>query len=142
MIMHLDKRFHQAYSRLPTPLRPDQAQPFELSSAGSRRYLVQQRIFMGITLHNRLMRLHRPYMQKGYDDPNYAYSTRTCIESAYALLDLAKQSPQVLCRWWVVLVHVWTAGLVISADLVRRTASFSDCRRQREATVSVLSLLE
>ena len=74
---------------------------------------------MGITLHNRLLRLHRAYMTRGYTDPTYAYSTRTCHDSAYQLLELVSQSRAVLCKWWVVLVHVWTSGLVIAVDMVR-----------------------
>ncbi|WVR03307.1 hypothetical protein IAU60_000298 [Kwoniella sp. DSM 27419] len=143
-IMALDAKFRRAYDALPLRLRPDLPQAFELSYAGSQRYLVEQRIFMGVTLHNRLMRLHRAYMVRGYDDPGsrYAYSTRVCIESAYALLDLVKQSTQTLCRWWVVLVHVWTSGLIISADLVRGSAEEATRSRQREGVRKAIALLE
>ncbi|WVQ93892.1 hypothetical protein IAU59_000970 [Kwoniella sp. CBS 9459] len=141
-IMALDQRFRQAYNALPSRLRPDLSQPFELSYAGAQRYLVEQRIFMGVTLHNRLMRLHRAYMVRGYDDARYVYSTKVCLESAYALLDLVKQSTQTLCRWWVVLVHVWTSGLILSADLVRGAAQESTRQRQREGVKKAISLLE
>ncbi|OCF33194.1 hypothetical protein I316_05239 [Kwoniella heveanensis BCC8398] len=141
-IMALDQRFRQAYNALPTRLRPDLPQPFELSYAGSQRYLVEQRIFMGVTLHNRLMRLHRAYMVRGYNDERYAYSTKVCLESAYALLDLVKQSTQTLCRWWVVLVHVWTSGLILSADLVRGATQESTRQRQRDGVKKAISLLE
>lgn len=141
-IMELDLQFRQVYDSLPAPFRPDLPQPFELSYAGSKRYLVDQRIFMGITLHNRIMRLHRAYMVRGYEDPKYEYSTRVCLESAYALLDLVRQSPQTLCRWWVVLVQVWTGGLIISADLVRGARDERERRRQRDGVALAVSLLE
>ncbi|KAL0244075.1 hypothetical protein I308_105338 [Cryptococcus tetragattii IND107] len=141
-IMELDRQFRQVYDSLPAAFRPDLPQPFELSYAGSKRYLVEQRIFMGITLHNRIMRLHRAYMVRGYDDPKYEYSTRVCLESAYALLDLVRQSPQTLCRWWVVLVQVWTGGLIISADLVRGAKDEKERRRQRDGVALAVSLLE
>lgn len=141
-IMELDLQFRQVYDSLPAPFRPDLPQPFELSYAGSKRYLVDQRIFMGITLHNRIMRLHRAYMVRGYEDPKYEYSTRVCLESAYALLDLVRQSPQTLCRWWVVLVQVWTGGLIISADLVRGARDERERRRQRDGIALAVSLLE
>lgn len=141
-IMELDRQFRQVYDSLPAAFRPDLPQPFELSYAGSKRYLVEQRIFMGITLHNRIMRLHRAYMVRGYDDPKYEYSTRVCLESAYALLDLVRQSPQTLCRWWVVLVQVWTGGLIISADLVRGAKDERERRRQRDGVALAVSLLE
>ncbi|ADV24736.1 hypothetical protein I305_02047 [Cryptococcus gattii E566] len=95
-IMELDRQFRQVYDSLPAVFRPDLPQSFELSYAGSKRYLVEQRIFMGITLHNRIMRLHRAYMVRGYDDPKYEYSTRVCLESAYAL-PISRTSP-VACR--------------------------------------------
>ncbi|RSH94213.1 hypothetical protein EHS25_004016 [Saitozyma podzolica] len=141
-IMELDLRFRQVYERLPTALRPDLPQPFELSSAGSQRYLVEQRIFMGITLHNRIMRLHRAYMLQGYDDPRFEYSTKVCLDSAYALLDLVRQSRQTLCRWWVVLVHVWTSGLIISGDLVRGGQDEMKRQKQRDGVKLAISLLE
>lgn len=140
--MELDRQFRQVYDSLPAAFRPDLPQPFEFSYAGSKRYLVEQRIFMGITLHNRIMRLHRVYMVRGYDDPKYEYSTRVCLESAYALLDLVRQSPQTLCRWWVVLVQVWTGGLIISADLVRGAKDERERRRQRDGVALAVSLLE
>nr|XP_019047818.1 hypothetical protein I302_04436 [Kwoniella bestiolae CBS 10118]OCF26748.1 hypothetical protein I302_04436 [Kwoniella bestiolae CBS 10118] len=141
-IMALDRQFRSVYDTLPVPLRPDLPQPFELSFAGSRRYLVEQRIFMGITLHNRIMRLHRSYMVRGYDDLRYAYSTKVCLESAYATLELVKQSPQTLCRWWVVMVHVWTSGLIISADLVKGVSDVVTRRQQRDGVKMAISLLE
>ncbi|KAK8845318.1 hypothetical protein IAR55_006031 [Kwoniella newhampshirensis] len=141
-LMDLDHRFRQVYEALPAQLRPDLPQPFEISFAGARRYLVEQRIFMGITLHNRVMRLHRAYMVRGYDDPRFAYSTRVCLDSAYALLDLVRQSPQTLCRWWVVLVHVWTGGLIISADLVRGARDEATRQRQRDGVGMAIALLE
>ncbi|WWC97739.1 hypothetical protein V866_004624 [Kwoniella sp. B9012] len=141
-IMRLDAQFRSVYNALPVPLRPDLPQAFELSFAGSRRYLVEQRIFMGITLHNRVMRLHRSYMVRGYDDDRYAYSTKVCLESAYATLELVKQSPQTLCRWWVVMVHVWTSGLIISADLVKGVSDVDIRRKQRDGVRMAISLLE
>ncbi|WVO23708.1 uncharacterized protein IAS62_005063 [Cryptococcus decagattii] len=120
-IMELDGQFRQVYDSLPAAFRPDLPQPFELSYAGSKRYLVEQRIFMGITLHNRIMRLHRVYMVRGYDDPKYEYNTRVCLESAYALLDLVRQSPQTL---------------------LRRAKDGRERRRQRDGVALAVSLLE
>lgn len=135
---------------------------------------------MGITLHNRIMRLHRAYMRKGYSssaststsvsasastststsnsgsrtattsrptdvssnsESRYAYSTRACIESALELLDLARQS-RVLCRWWVVVVHIWTAGLILSADSLRVDMSVKERARNREGVELAVGLLE
>jgi hypothetical protein len=141
-IMQLDQRFRAAYQSLPACLRPDLPQPFDLDMIGNKRYLVEQRVFMGITLHNRLMRLHRAYMSRGYDEPQYRYSTDCCIESAFALLDLAGQSRQGLCRWWVVVVHIWTAGLVLGSELLRGGQGTDALERRKEGVLKAISLLE
>lgn len=141
-IMQLDQRFRSVYEALPVCLRPDLPQPFDLDMIGTKRYLVEQRVFMGITLHNRLMRLHRAYMSRGYDEPQYRYSTDCCIESAFALLDLAAQSRQGLCRWWVVVVHIWTAGLVLGSELLRVGQPSATQRSRKEGVLKAISLLE
>jgi hypothetical protein len=141
-ILALDVRFRQVFSTLPKQLRPDLPQPFDPSSATSKRYLVEQRVFMGITLHNRLLRLHRAYMSRGYDDNRYTYSMKACLSSAYELLGLVRQSKVVLCKWWVVIVHVWTSGLVISVDMLRGEQD-DEARSKRKAGVELaISLLE
>ena len=141
-IMDLDTRFRRVYESLPSPLRPDLPQPFETNLSGSHRFIVEQRTFMGITLHNRIMRLHRAYMLQGYDDGNYAYSTGACLEAAYALLALVQQSRQILCRWWVVLIHVWTSGLIISVDMFKGPNEVERRLRQRTGIELAVSLLE
>lgn len=128
------------YEKLPASLRPDLPHPFEYTPTGSKRHLVEQRIFMGVTLHNRILRLHRAYMSRGYDDERYSYSTRACLDSAYALLDLVLQFKQMLCRWWVVLVHVWTCGLVISVDMFKNSSNGTE--KQRAGIELAISLLE
>ena len=117
--MLLDARFRHVFNGLPLQLRYDKPQSFAILHATSQRYIVIQRVFMGITLNNRLLRLHRAYMSRGYDDEDYAYSTETCLEAAYQVLDLVRQSKTILCKWWVTIVHVWTSGLVITVDMFR-----------------------
>ena len=135
-ILALDRSFRDAYAATPAGLRPDLPQPVTLQN--STAFIEQQRLFQGIALHNRLIRLHRAYMLKGYKDQMYAYSTTVCVESSYALLDLVSLSRREILLWWVVLVHVWTAGLVLAADMFRAV----DSRRQRKAVDVAISLLQ
>lgn len=137
-ILELDKALRATYEGIPAPLRQDLPQPLTLRQA-TTGYLAQQRLFVGITLHNRLMRLHRAYMVNGYTDELYAYSTQVCVESAYALLDLVALSRRELLLWWVVLVHVWTAALVLAADMFRATENTD---RQRMGIDLAISLLK
>lgn len=141
-ILRLDAQFRQVFQSLPTCLRHDIPQAIEFGAAGTRRYLITQRIFMGITLHNRLLRLHRGYMARGYCEADYRYSTDCCISSAMILLDLAEQCKETLCRWWVVLVHIWTAGLVLGADLVREISTGPHQAERRRYLMTAISLLE
>ena len=64
---------------------------------------------MGLTLHNRLMRIHRGFMAKRGSSLEYAFSTAACLESAEAYLDQVAEMrlfgfPGL--KWWVVLVHI------------------------------------
>jgi hypothetical protein len=141
-ILRLDAQFRQVFNNLPNCLRHDLPQPIQFDAAGTPRYLFEQRVFMGITLHNRLLRLHRAYMAKGYCEPEFRYSTDCCISSAMTLLDLAGQCKDTLCRWWVVLVHIWTAGLVLGADHVRETSTGRHQSERRRYLLAAISLLE
>lgn len=81
-------------------------------------------------------------MSRGYQDLTYRYSVDCCVASATALLDLARQCRNTLCRWWVVLIHIWTAGLVLGSDLVRGNHG-EDIKHLREEGVrAAIELLE
>ena len=96
---------------------------------------------MGITLHNRLLRLHRAYMSRGYIDTRYTYSTKACLSSAYELLSLVRQCRVVLCKWWVIIVHVWTSGLVLSVDMLRGQQDEEAKRKRKDGVRLAISLL-
>ncbi|CAD6583569.1 MAG: hypothetical protein CYPHOPRED_002400 [Cyphobasidiales sp. Tagirdzhanova-0007] len=128
-ILRLDARYRSAYIQLPPFLRPDLPQPLEAQTSRVYSDLVWQRAFMGLTLHNRLMRIHRGFMAKRGSSLEYAFSTAACLESAEAYLDQVAEMrlfgfPGL--KWWVVLVHIWTAGLVFLADLYQREAESGD----------------
>jgi len=81
-------------------------------------------------------------MSRGYPDSTYRCSVDCCIASATVLLDLAKQCRDTLCHWWVVLVHIWTAGLVLGSDLVRGDHSEDTRRRREDGVRAAIELLE
>lgn len=113
-ILDLDRQYRETYSLLPAALRPDVPQPF---SPTYSEHLAYQRVFTGITLQNRIVRLHRAFMLRGYTNDRYKYSTDACLQSAHTLLELVANSHTGLARWWVVLVQIWASALVISVDL-------------------------
>lgn len=74
---------------------------------------------MGITLHNRIIRLHRPFLTRGYTELDYYHSVTATISSAKALLQLIAEGQRVDfpgLSWWVVLIHIFTAGVALCID--------------------------
>jgi hypothetical protein len=60
---------------------------------------------LNLGLHSRMMRLHRPWLSRGYDDERFAYSKEQCIRAARAGLRLMcggenKHVAQFLEKWW------------------------------------------
>lgn len=65
---------------------------------------------LNLGLHSRMMRLHRPWLSRGYDDERFAYSKEQCIRAARAGLRLMcggenNHVAQFLEKWWYVPLH-------------------------------------
>ena len=127
-----------------------------------------QQLFMAITFHNRIMRLHRPFLTRGYTHAEYRHSVTATVSSAKALLRLAAEGKPMTfpgLRWWVVLIHIFTAGVALCIDLhyhlssagntssmevgedkerwiCRAIASLSDVRQFSEAANRAVEILE
>ncbi|KAF9258390.1 hypothetical protein L218DRAFT_731914 [Marasmius fiardii PR-910] len=68
----------------------------------------------------RRMRLHRPYLHRGYTDRKYARCTEQCVRSARAILHYLKSTPEqsvVFLRWWLVMFYGFGAAVVLFIDL-------------------------
>lgn len=108
-ICQLDSAYREAYESLPPYLRQEIPQQMETHPSQTHRDLVWQRAFINLTMRNRIMRLHRGFMSRGYSDPEYLFSRVTCLESAKAYITLVLEL-QVLgfpgLKWWVVVVHL------------------------------------
>jgi hypothetical protein len=122
-IISLDRAYRAAYDDLPIALRPDVAHISNAtfsSSPTQPKSRLFERLFMGLTLHNRLMRLHRPYLARGYVDSRYAYSTEQCLSAARSYIALIRHAREVAfpgLRWWVVLQQCFTAAISLAIDL-------------------------
>ncbi|KAK4057888.1 hypothetical protein OIO90_001107 [Microbotryomycetes sp. JL221] len=80
-------------------------------------------LLIRITAANRHLRLHRPYLIRGYTDERFAASKERCVNSAravLALLKIARQRCPELTRLWIVLFYSFVASVVIFIDLTRR----------------------
>ncbi|KAF9073319.1 fungal-specific transcription factor domain-containing protein [Rhodocollybia butyracea] len=74
-------------------------------------------LLMGET---RQLRLHRPFLFKGYKDRKYAKSRERCIHSAREILNLLKSNNEqsaILLKWWMVLFYGFAASVVLFIDL-------------------------
>jgi len=64
-------------------------------------------------VHNRILRLHRPWMTRGYRDARYEQATRTCVESARIIVDASRHYGMVIRRQWFLLYHNFGATMVL-----------------------------
>lgn len=72
-----------------------------------------------ITAHNRLLRLHRPYLARGLADRNNL-SRKRCVDSAFAILAIlrhAKSHAPVLLKVWINIYYVFSGALVLFLDM-------------------------
>jgi len=71
---------------------------------------------LNLGVHSRMMRLHRPWLSRGYDDERFSYSKEQCIRAARAGLRLMcggenNHVAQFLEKWWWVLPY--SVGLLL-----------------------------
>ena len=53
-------------------------------------------------VHNRLLRLWRPWMTRGYRDPKYAPATKVCVDSARSIVHATRfHGPAVKRQWFL-----------------------------------------
>ncbi|PWN88752.1 hypothetical protein FA10DRAFT_303681 [Acaromyces ingoldii] len=140
-VLALEDELQAQYRALPAYLRPEAADEEGRDEAvtrhgngngngehddddgdddGRQQQLRWQRLFMGITLHNRIMRIYRPMLGHAYnnddDGGRQRAAKRALVTSAKALMRLVARARQIGfpgLRWWVVLVHVFTAAVVL-----------------------------
>ncbi|KAG7088968.1 hypothetical protein E1B28_012913 [Marasmius oreades] len=91
--------------------------PIKQETMGVREMETLMALIMGET---RRMRLHRPYLYRGYVDRKYAGSTEQCIDSARAVLHYLKSTPEqsaIFLKWWLVMFYGFGAAVVLFIDL-------------------------
>lgn len=66
-----------------------------------------------------MLRLHRPWLSRGYKDERFAYSKEQCIRAARASLRMMSDgTASYLEKWWLPLFYVSVSGLVVIIDLL------------------------
>jgi hypothetical protein len=84
---------------------PTSAPPSSALTGGDPRALVQyyEKIMLNIAIHSRMLRLHRPWLSRGYQEERFAYSKEQCIRAARATLRMMSDThgtAAFLEKWW------------------------------------------
>ncbi|WVQ69581.1 uncharacterized protein L199_007801 [Kwoniella botswanensis] len=121
-ILSVDGELRKAMMELPEFFQPDpntKGPPSQDPKALVRYY---EKIMLNLAIHSRMMRLHRPWLSRGYEDERFAYSKEQCIRAARASLRMmsdADGTASFLEKWWLPLFYVSVSGLVVIIDLLR-----------------------
>lgn len=76
-----------------------------------------QRHFILEGIHNRILRLHRPFLTRGYRNEKFRYSTKACLKSAEKVISSSHKIVDMIRRIWYCYSHVMGAAIVCFADL-------------------------
>ncbi|KAF5358796.1 hypothetical protein D9758_008582 [Tetrapyrgos nigripes] len=100
-------------------------------------------LIMGET---RQLRLHRPFLFRGYKDKRFEKSRDQCITSARAILNYLKSNDEqsaILLKWWIVLFYGFAASVVLFIDLCHHKADDgTDLEHRRSELREALDLFK
>ena len=125
----MDMRLVQLMDSLPPFFRD----PINLLDDPTKPNLLKESILLSLIAENRLLRLHRPYLTRGFRETKYAPSKDRCVQSArqiLRLLDAAGERCPELLRFWVVCFYGFAAvsiGVCSSPAVEHLTAPRNDC---------------
>lgn len=109
-VLSVDGELRKAMMELPAFFQPDlngQDKP-PLSSDPKKRIVYYENTLLTLACHSRMLRLHRPWMSRGYSDERFAYSREQAIRAARASLRLMSDSNGIaalLEKWWIPLFY-------------------------------------
>ncbi|KAJ6614995.1 hypothetical protein B0H10DRAFT_2042843 [Mycena sp. CBHHK59/15] len=114
-VIEIDRKISSAILELPASFRGPR-------SAEVKGLELTLALIMGET---RRLRLHRPFLFRGYKDRKFVDSRMQCVKSAEAILDYLKSDDEqsaILLKWWVVLFYGFAAAVVLFIDLCHQKA--------------------
>nr|XP_019008195.1 nuclear protein [Kwoniella pini CBS 10737]OCF46976.1 nuclear protein [Kwoniella pini CBS 10737] len=121
-ILSVDGELRKAMMELPTFFQPDSSTKGPPNQDPKALVQYYEKIMLNLAIHSRMMRLHRPWLSRGYEDERFAYSKEQCIRAARASLRMmsdADGTASFLEKWWLPLFYVSVSGLVVIIDLLR-----------------------
>ncbi|KAH8921811.1 hypothetical protein BT69DRAFT_296154 [Atractiella rhizophila] len=118
-VMEIDGDYRAILQANPKELHEDYVPP-----PGHKEDAISQgqRLLSSELIHNRLVRLHRPFLIRGYSDTRFKSSTVACLTSARRALSLQRKmrdSGSAFVSWEFFVVHLLASSLVIIIDLFR-----------------------
>lgn len=104
--LNMDGELRRTMLELPTFFQPSPISEVVPPSTDPKAMVeYYEKTTLNLGLHSRMMRLHRPFLSRGYDDERFSYSKEQCIRAARAGLRLMcggenNHVAQFLEKWW------------------------------------------
>ncbi|PWN53782.1 hypothetical protein IE53DRAFT_383675 [Violaceomyces palustris] len=123
-VLAIDRNYRCILDSLPDCFRLDghcERLGSVMEQHAKRPSLAIQRVFLQEQVHHRLLKLHRPFLGKGFQDERYRLSAETCIEAAGVTLAVLAELERVSNpnqRLWNLKPHVFHAALVLQLALL------------------------
>ncbi|KAF9455930.1 fungal-specific transcription factor domain-containing protein [Collybia nuda] len=141
-ITDMDLKISQFISELPSYFRSSDRE--DRITPGSIKGLEMTLcLIMGET---RRLRLHRPFLFRGYKERKYVKSREQCVHSAKAILGHLKNNhaqSAILLKWWIVLFYGFAAAVVLFIDLCHHKADEGpELEERRSALRDALELFK
>ncbi|KAL8292556.1 hypothetical protein RQP46_001168 [Phenoliferia psychrophenolica] len=109
-VMELDREYRQVLDRLPDEWKTEHAQ--KEKKHPQLRHVCQEGI------HSRIVRLHRPFLTRGYTaGSRFRYSTEQCVASARIVISTHHNILDVTNNVWFLYSHALGAAIVLFCDL-------------------------
>jgi hypothetical protein len=97
LVLQFDKKLNNFIHELDRKIEIIKKKSLELNASNTKEkakklgLLVHQRCANNFSIHTRIARLHRPFLIRGAQDPQYAYSRMVCLRSARGVIELTKE---------------------------------------------------
>ncbi|KGB80065.2 nuclear protein [Cryptococcus deuterogattii R265] len=112
-VLSVDGELRKAMMELPSFFQPDQTTKVPPSNEPKALVRYYEKTILNLAIHSRMLRLHRPWLSRGYKDERFAYSKEQCIRAARASLRMMSDgTASYLEKWWLPLFYVSVSGLV------------------------------
>ncbi|KAL7410872.1 hypothetical protein BDY24DRAFT_397888 [Mrakia frigida] len=125
-ILKVDQEFTDIEKTLPHYYQVNDEKPMGRPRSNRDEDLVLnwEKVVVNLSLQTQKLRLHRPYLSRGYKNAKYAYSTQQCIRAARAALSLIHEGVGFeggvvfLEKWWITLFYSFVSTVVLLIDLL------------------------